>query len=168
MKVDPKPVRPCGDCSKCCQGTLAATVLGQEIGVGKHCSYLGPKGKGCTIHNYRPSVCKQFICEWKSNYNFPEHLRPDKTGVILSVRYFVGADGNAYEHLRVFDTNKKANKEVYDWVKTQFDKKVYERVLYIILGVFRRAEYGILTYDKNFYEQMGNHLGGFENVKTIE
>jgi hypothetical protein len=160
--MEPKAIRPCGECSKCCQGTLTATVLGHEIGNGKNCSYLGKGGTGCTIHQYRPRVCKDFICEWKGNFNVPLDFRPDKTGVILSTRYFTGSDGNSYEHLRVLDTNRKINTDVYEWILKQYSLKKFENILYIVRGLGKLPEYGILTNNKKFYEQMGKHLGGFD------
>ena len=70
---------PCGKCVACCQGD--AIILHPEDGddvslyktevhdgrlmlahkYNKDCYYLDRK-KGCTIHNYRPLVCREFDC----------------------------------------------------------------------------------------------------------
>lgn len=104
----PQTVRPCGPCSFCCKGTVTATVINQQIGEGKACSFIGKGGKGCTIHPYRPRVCRDYICGWKTsmspynNKSFPEDFRPDISNVIMTWKI----DGETKErYLAVLDFN---------------------------------------------------------------
>lgn len=79
--IDIRPTRdvPCGDCHDCCRGD--AIYLHPECGddatqyqtehTGKRlmlahksngdCIYLDDT-KGCTIHNRRPTICREFDC----------------------------------------------------------------------------------------------------------
>ena len=75
--------RSCGTCTKCCEGWLSANIKGHEMHPGKPCFFLAD-GK-CTDYGGRPNTCKVYNCAWKSeSETFPEWMRPDRTGVIIS------------------------------------------------------------------------------------
>lgn len=81
--------RTCGDCKACCNGWLAADILGQPMGNGVACRFLGPQG--CTIYDRRPELCRSFVCGWlKPGSPFPEHWRPDRIGLIIREGLWVG------------------------------------------------------------------------------
>ena len=54
-------IRPCGDCSLCCDGWLKTRVLGHDISLGHPCVFSD--GHRCTIHETRPvDPCRVFFC----------------------------------------------------------------------------------------------------------
>ncbi len=82
-KLDVIQERSCGTCTKCCEGWLSANIRGHEMHPGKPCFFLAD-GK-CTDYEGRPNTCKSYNCAWKSEpETFPEWMRPDRTGVIIS------------------------------------------------------------------------------------
>jgi len=76
-------IRPCGDCSLCCDGWLKTRVLEQDIGPGHPCPYSD--GKHCTIHETRPvDPCRVFFCGWaKAGSHLPDWMQPNQCGVIV-------------------------------------------------------------------------------------
>lgn len=75
--------RSCGDCTKCCEGWLVATIHGEEMSPGKPCQFVDP-GVGCKIYKNRPKdPCKMFSCMWKAVEDVPEEFQPSKSGIIL-------------------------------------------------------------------------------------
>ena len=44
----------------------------------QHCAAVG-----CAIYQQRPSVCRDFECEWLTSRNLPQNFRPDRIGAIL-------------------------------------------------------------------------------------
>ena len=114
--------RPCGECTKCCDGTLIAEVLGQQIGLGISCKYLKPK---CTIYPIRPKVCKEYLCEWKFNNIVPKQFHPYRSNVIMHRKTVDGIS-----HLKIFDFNKTINQEVFDWAKQSVDNDKIDHIRY--------------------------------------
>jgi hypothetical protein len=45
----------------------------------EHCN----EGRGCRIYETRPSVCRNFYCEWRLNPRIPATWRPEKSGVFV-------------------------------------------------------------------------------------
>jgi hypothetical protein len=74
--------RVCGECQACCNGWLAAEILGYKMGGGNPCHFLRPQG--CSIYERRPELCRSFVCGWlKPDSPFPEDWRPDRSGFII-------------------------------------------------------------------------------------
>ena len=73
--------RECGECTACCQGWLKDESL--KMFPGQPCAHLCDQG--CGIYESRPAdPCRSFKCAWLTNpVDFPEHLRPDKSGFIV-------------------------------------------------------------------------------------
>ena len=73
--------RECGECTACCQGWLKDQSL--KMFPGQPCAHLCDEG--CGIYESRPvDPCRSFKCAWLTNpVDFPEHLRPDKSGFIV-------------------------------------------------------------------------------------
>ncbi len=76
-------IRPCGDCSLCCDGWLNTHVLGHDISLGHPCRFTN--GHQCTIHETRPQdPCRVFFCGWaKAGSHLPEWMWPKQSGVIV-------------------------------------------------------------------------------------
>lgn len=73
-------LKPCGDCTACCEGWLADASLGMYPG--KHCPNL--EFGRCTIYEDRPEhPCRAFNCMWRKTTFMGEELRPDKSGAIV-------------------------------------------------------------------------------------
>lgn len=90
MKEFPTPVvsvdKECGECTACCDGWLTGNIRGYEMKPGNPCHFRVEK-TGCGIYPERPQdPCKNFVCEWKINEEWPDFLRPDKAGVIVSLK----------------------------------------------------------------------------------
>ncbi|MEO5700595.1 MAG: SEC-C metal-binding domain-containing protein [Casimicrobiaceae bacterium] len=74
--------RACGGCTACCQGWAAGEIRGHAMYPGKHCHFL--VDATCTIYTERPvSPCRNFVCGWLGEADFPDDFRPDRLGVIV-------------------------------------------------------------------------------------
>ncbi len=75
--------RECGECTICCHGWVAATVLGHRLKPGSPCPSV--RADGCGIYARRPTdPCRTFMCGWLvPGSPFPDEFRPDKLGVIF-------------------------------------------------------------------------------------
>ncbi len=71
--------RVCGPCTLCCQ-FFAVPEIDKPTGQWcKHCT-----ADGCAIHAERPQPCRNFQCFWLMDDSFPEDLRPDRCGIVVS------------------------------------------------------------------------------------
>lgn len=70
--------RSCGDCTVCC--TLCY-VPEFDKGEGIKCKHCD---KGCMIYKDRPVSCRKYECAWRKG-ELPDHMRPDKCGVMVEV-----------------------------------------------------------------------------------
>lgn len=75
-------MRECGECTKCCEW-LKGEAYGHSFDIGKPCNFMG--NGCCTIYDIRPErPCRTYFCAWAQEL-FPEWMRPDKCGAIISV-----------------------------------------------------------------------------------
>ena len=79
--------RECGECTRCCEGwelTDVAEHIG-FVGVGLPCRFVD-LGKGCTIYEDRPTVCRHYKCEWLKDdmHNIPDWLKPNESNIIIT------------------------------------------------------------------------------------
>jgi len=74
--------RPCGECTACCDGQLLGSAHGNPFGHNNPCVFLVKKV--CEIYPHRPTCCVNYQCAW-SQHLLPEHMRPDQSGVMVSV-----------------------------------------------------------------------------------
>lgn len=73
MKIN----RSCGDCQECC----FAYDIG-EIEKPPHATCPHQCATGCAIWKSKPVECTAFACLWLMDF-FPDHLRPDKSKIIV-------------------------------------------------------------------------------------
>ena len=92
----------CGECTKCCEGYLAINVYGIKV-QGYKCPCLS---KGCTIYSIRPEVCKKFQCAWLQGLFQEDWMRPDKSGLIISIENWTKG-----QFFRVIETKKDIHLE---------------------------------------------------------
>lgn len=78
------PERQCGECMICCEYMYinAPTLKKPADVLCENCVV----GQGCSIYETRPSVCRTWHCLWRRDASIPDELRPDKSGVIFSLK----------------------------------------------------------------------------------
>jgi hypothetical protein len=76
------PDRECGGCTACCvEITIDDPMLAKparETCV--HCV-----GSGCSIYESRPRDCRDWYCAWRRTADLPDHLSPDRCGLLASL-----------------------------------------------------------------------------------
>lgn len=80
--------RSCGECAACCTHLAIHRTERFSKPAGEPCPHELTT-KGCSIYPYRPDVCRDFMCEWKTRY-LDEALRPDKSGFMVYPRSSAG------------------------------------------------------------------------------
>jgi hypothetical protein len=71
-------VRQCGSCTSCCT-LLEVTEVGSAVNEWcKHCE----AGKGCTIYDQRPQMCRSFSCAWLQGH-LNDDWYPEKAGMVV-------------------------------------------------------------------------------------
>ncbi len=102
-------LRECGDCHRCCEGYLWGSALGHQFRTGKPCGWLGPRG--CLIYpNHPQDPCKSFVCGWKSQAQWPDHMRPNVSNVIFVARFI-----EQHSYWYGVNCSKKLDHKVFDW-----------------------------------------------------
>jgi hypothetical protein len=120
--------RECGDCTRCCEGWLNADIYGKRMYEGKPCYYLG---KGCTIYENRPEEpCKNYECEWLTNDEFPEWLKPNISNVIVTKREIENKSISYYE---IVETGKLMKSPILNWF-VHWALKTKSNIIYSIQG----------------------------------
>jgi len=99
-------LRPCGECTACCDGQLISKSYGNEFGQGQKCIFLVKKK--CTIYETRPQVCRNYQCAW-TQYLLDEDMRPDKCGLMVSVEI-----NNNVQYLKAIEIWKNVPFESYE------------------------------------------------------
>lgn len=70
--------RQCGSCTSCCT-LLEVTEVGTSVNEWcKHCE----AGKGCTIYDSRPQMCRSFSCAWLQGH-LDDDWFPEKSGMVV-------------------------------------------------------------------------------------
>jgi hypothetical protein len=75
------PGRECGTCTLCCKVFRIDEV---ESPPGKWCRHCAP-GRGCTIHETRPPVCRGFFCLWFYQPGLGPEWKPEKSKIVLNL-----------------------------------------------------------------------------------
>jgi hypothetical protein len=123
-----RQLRQCGDCTKCCEGWLANEIHGHFTWPGKKCQFV-ETGTGCSIYEDRPETCQRFECEWLKNYDVPAWLKPNKSNVILRMKYL-----DNIKYLEIIEAGEKLSAEVLSWALSLIVKKEIENMKYQISG----------------------------------
>lgn len=122
--------RTCGECTKCCEGWLSANIKGHSMYPGCPCFFLS-KGK-CTDYVGRPDVCKTYNCAWLAEQEtFPEWMRPDLTGVIISK--IILPSQPDLTHYEVAEAGGKLDVKTLNWM-VQWSLNVGVNLYYQIEG----------------------------------
>jgi hypothetical protein len=80
------PGRECGGCDVCCvHMTIDEPELRKPLGI--RCHNLLPPDNRCGIYESRPNTCRRFFCGWRLFKWVKTSLRPDISGVLVTVTY---------------------------------------------------------------------------------
>jgi hypothetical protein len=74
------PGRSCGTCSLCCK---VYSVKELDKPAGRWCVH-SVRGGGCSNHDNRPHVCRQFFCSWRFDPNLGPEWKPEVSRFVLS------------------------------------------------------------------------------------
>jgi hypothetical protein len=74
----PQEVRQCGSCTSCCTLLEVADV---GTGVNEWCQYC-VAGKGCSIYDSRPQMCRSFSCAWLQGH-LNDDWYPEKASIVV-------------------------------------------------------------------------------------
>jgi hypothetical protein len=74
------PGRSCGDCSLCCK---LLHVEEFDKPAGKWCEHCAPGRGGCTVHETRPNVCRNFYCSWMTSPGMGPEWRPNQCNMVM-------------------------------------------------------------------------------------
>lgn len=78
---EPAPGRACGSCTLCCK---VFDVPSLEKPAGTWCRHCKP-GRGCGIHETRPTHCRSFHCLWMTQAWLGPEWKPDRAKMVLTV-----------------------------------------------------------------------------------
>lgn len=73
------PGRDCGTCSMCCK---VFRVVEVDKAAGQWCRHI-VQGRGCGIHETRPSVCRTFFCYWLQKDGLGPEWKPDRAKFVI-------------------------------------------------------------------------------------
>jgi hypothetical protein len=100
--------RPCGECTACCDGNLKSNSHGNVFAKRNPCVFL--VHKVCSVYNDRPNTCRNYQCAW-SQQLIDEDLRPDKSGVLVSVENRPNSDK---QFLKVMEIKEHVDFETHN------------------------------------------------------
>lgn len=109
--------RTCGECTKCCEGWLNATIKGHPMHKGRPCFFLDKGRTGCTEYMSRPQdPCIDYSCAWLQDSNtFPIWLKPDVSNVLITSRE-VTKDGKVFPYYDIIEAGSKMDAEILNWL----------------------------------------------------
>lgn len=110
-------LKPCGECTACCEGFAESNIFGNVMRNGKKCVFL--VDEKCCIYKDRPEVCIKFQCAWSQGI-ISDDLRPDKSGILAYVKNLENNDQEIIaiemkndvkfsDHLKLINDVKKLN-----------------------------------------------------------
>ena len=78
---EPAPGRACGACTLCCK---VYDVPALDKPAGSWCRHCKP-GRGCGIHETRPTHCRSFHCLWMTQNWLGPEWKPDRCKMVLTI-----------------------------------------------------------------------------------
>lgn len=81
MMVPAAPGRSCGTCTLCCK---VYDVPSLEKPMGQWCRHCQP-GRGCGIHETRPTHCRSFHCLWMTETWLGPEWKPERSKIVLTL-----------------------------------------------------------------------------------
>lgn len=103
-------LRKCDGCTACCEGWLHGQAEGQYFQAGRPCHFKCEKG--CSIYENRPeNPCRTYECEWKTNLEIPEWMKPNLSEVIITRRNWKNG-----EYLEINEMGNTIKSVVLNWL----------------------------------------------------
>lgn len=130
--------RNCDGCTKCCEGWIAGQSHGHKFFKGRPCHYASINS-GCTIYNDRPSPqCDGFKCEWLTNKDIPEWLKPSNSNTIIVRR----TSNDGVYGLEMTEAGEVLDARILSWfLQYCYDKRIdASYTLYGSYNMFRFNE----------------------------
>ena len=142
--------RNCTDCTMCCEGWLSGDAYGHKFYPGKYCIFL--QSKKCAIYESRPTMCKDFLCQWRIDPSIPKNFKPNIVNYMI-IKGLV----NDIEYVALIGNDKIPDHEVINYfIKKQLNGEI-ENLVYTIDGnpcikgtsefekLFSRINFSIIT-----------------------
>ncbi len=76
------PGRECGACTACC---FEITIDDPKMQKPPRQTCVHCVAEGCSIYRARPEDCRSWFCAWRRIADLPDHLRPDRCGLLACV-----------------------------------------------------------------------------------
>ena len=126
--------RDCEGCTKCCEGWLWSEAYGHKFWPGRPCHFMCEKG--CSIYENRPvDPCKNFKCEWLTNSDIPEWMKPSVSNVIICKRIENNNELLEFtEVLEFIEAGSRLDPRVLSWIFMNFVNKKIGDVKYQLDG----------------------------------
>ncbi|MDE4910377.1 hypothetical protein PQI07_06630 [Methylobacterium sp. 092160098-2] len=116
--------RECGECVMCCKALHIDT---QELKKPPDVLCVHNTGTGCGIYETRPSVCRTWLCLWRRIETLPQHMRPDRSGLLLSAE-FGHQNGDPFQKfyviIRSIDNKSRFETDLYKNLVRMFSEHV--------------------------------------------
>lgn len=78
-------MKTCGGCTACCHTVPVGDL---KLRAWQGCPFerrVPAHPVGCGIYATRPECCVAWNCQWLAQTNWPDHLRPDRCGVVVDI-----------------------------------------------------------------------------------
>jgi hypothetical protein len=139
------PGRGCGECSLCCK---LMQVDEFDKPQGTWCRHCAPGRGGCTIHETRPSICRDFYCGWLVGANLGPEWRP------LTCKMIVFFEKNGFRLAVHVDPDHPAAWRREPWYSQlkQWSRPAIEAGQQIVVYIKRRAIVVLPDRDVDFGE----------------
>jgi hypothetical protein len=76
------PGRECGACTACC---VEITIDDPMLAKAARTPCPNCTAAGCAIYTARPDDCRTWFCAWRRIADLPEHLSPDRSGLLATL-----------------------------------------------------------------------------------
>ena len=83
------PGRECGACTACC---FELTIDDPQMRKPPRQTCVHCVAEGCAIYEARPADCRAWFCAWRRIADLPDHLRPDRCGLLACLIENPGAE----------------------------------------------------------------------------
>lgn len=114
--------RTCDGCDLCC---VAPRIDEPELKKETDTPCASLCGKRCGIYADRPTVCREFLCQWRVDHNVPKWLQPSKINAYLNG----SATMPGICEVRC-DHRKPLNKKLMRWLVETLSKNVSVQVFH--------------------------------------
>ena len=168
--LDPYDINRLMQGLQCTFDDLLATKIGMHVeellvlphmkieGKEERCSCLGEEGR-CTIHAYRPGVCRLFplgryYMEDRFNYILQIHECVKKNKAKIRVKNWIdNPDGKQYDDYVLAWREFKKNAQAY-MLESQDEQKIKEMNMYIIENFYKKPYSQKLDFYTQFYNRL--------------